>query len=77
MIYNKLTDDDILELLKNNKCPIKSFIERNKYLARKTYIARSEEIEWVVDKDVAEYIPELIEKIYTIKQTKWKTNLKV
>lgn len=60
---NNLTDQQIIDLLKQRKSPVQSFIERNKFLASKEYIGLSKEISWVIDKKVAEYIPILIERI--------------
>lgn len=65
---NIIQEEEILILLKQGKDPVKNFIERNKYLASKEYLAKSDEIVWVVDKEIAFYIPVLIEKINKIKK---------
>lgn len=64
---NNISDEKIIQLLKDKKDPIKSFIESNKYLADKSYIGKTKEIDWVIDKKVVEYIPTLIDRINKIK----------
>lgn len=65
---NKIEESEIITLLKQGKDPVKNFIERNKYLADKRYLAKSNETGWVIDKEVALYIPHLIEKINKLKK---------